>query len=49
MKDWEYDTAGDHGLGPGEKLKSLKREAGLPARISQSCWAGCWCTSSRVM
>jgi len=38
MKEWEYRTAADQDLPPGEKLRSLKREAGLASFLAQSCW-----------
>lgn len=38
MDDWQYKPAGDLGLKPEESLRSLKREAGLVATITQSMW-----------
>ena len=38
MEDWQYKPAGDLGLKSGESLRSLKREAGLIASLSQSAW-----------
>ena len=38
MDDWQYKPAGDHGLKPGESLRSLRREAGLAATLTQSIW-----------
>ncbi|MEP6672745.1 MAG: lysophospholipid acyltransferase family protein [Chthoniobacter sp.] len=38
MEDWQYKPAGDHGLKPEESLRSLRREAGLGATITQSAW-----------
>lgn len=38
MKDFEYDKARDHGLKPGEAMKSLGREVGLVGSMTQACW-----------
>ena len=38
MDDWQYRPAGDHGLKPGESLRSLRREAGLIGSLTQSAW-----------
>jgi len=38
MDDWQYKPAGDLGLKPTEGLRSLHREAGLAASITQAGW-----------
>lgn len=38
MDDWRYQPAGDLNLKPGESLRSLHREAGLVAGITQTAW-----------
>lgn len=38
MEEWQYKPAGDLGLKPEESLRSLRREAGLVATITQSAW-----------
>ena len=38
MEDWQYKPAGDHGLNTQESLRSLKRERGLVATITQTAW-----------
>ncbi len=38
MDEWQYKPAGDLGLKPEESLRSLRREAGLVATITQSAW-----------
>ena len=38
MDDWKYRPAGDQGLKPNEALRSLKREAGLIAAMTQAAW-----------
>ena len=38
MDQWRYRPAGDQGLAPGESFKSLHREAGLFAWITQGGW-----------
>jgi 1-acyl-sn-glycerol-3-phosphate acyltransferase len=38
MDEWQYRPAGDLNLKPGESLRSLKREAGLIAGITQTAW-----------
>jgi 1-acyl-sn-glycerol-3-phosphate acyltransferase len=38
MDEWQYKPAGDFGLKPEESLRSLQREAGLIAMITQSAW-----------
>ncbi len=38
MDDWQYKPAGDHGLKHEESLRSLKREAGLVATVTQAAW-----------
>ena len=38
MEDWHYKPAGDLGLKPGESLRSLRREAGLTATLTQGAW-----------
>jgi len=38
MDEWNYKPAGDLGLKPEESLRSLRREAGLLATLTQSVW-----------
>ena len=38
MDEWRYQPAGDLHLKPGESLRSLHREAGLIAGITQTAW-----------
>jgi 1-acyl-sn-glycerol-3-phosphate acyltransferase len=38
MDDWHYKPAGDLGLKPEESLRSLRREAGLVATLTQGAW-----------
>ena len=38
MDEWQYRPAGDQGLKPHESFRSLKREAGLIATMTQSAW-----------
>ena len=38
MDDWNYRPAADQALAPAEKLRSLRREAGLPAWLMQGAW-----------
>ena len=38
MDDWQYKPAGDLGLKPEESWRSLRREAGLTAMLTQSIW-----------
>ena len=38
MDDWRYRPAADQSLAPAESLRSLRREAGLPAWIAQGGW-----------
>jgi 1-acyl-sn-glycerol-3-phosphate acyltransferase len=38
MDEWQYKPAGDHGLKPQESLRSLKRETGLVASVTQAAW-----------
>ena len=38
MNDWEYKPAGDFGLDPAQGLRSVRREAGLIASITQAAW-----------
>jgi 1-acyl-sn-glycerol-3-phosphate acyltransferase len=38
MDDWKYQTARDQGLKPQEKWRSLQRETGLTAAITQAAW-----------
>ena len=38
MEDWQYKPAGDFGLKPEESLRSLRREAGLVAGLTQTGW-----------
>jgi 1-acyl-sn-glycerol-3-phosphate acyltransferase len=38
MDEWKYHPAGDQGLKPGESFRSLKREAGLIATVTQAAW-----------
>jgi 1-acyl-sn-glycerol-3-phosphate acyltransferase len=38
MDDWSYKPAADLGLKPEESLRSLRREAGLVATLTQSLW-----------
>jgi 1-acyl-sn-glycerol-3-phosphate acyltransferase len=38
MDEWQYKPAGHLGLKPEESLRSLRREAGLVASITQSAW-----------
>lgn len=38
MEDWRYRPAADQALAPSESLRSLRREAGLPAWIAQGGW-----------
>ena len=38
MKDWEYKPAGDFGLDPAQGLRSVRRESGLIASITQASW-----------
>ncbi len=40
MSDWEYQPAGDGGLPPTERWRSLRREAGLPSAIAHGAWCG---------
>jgi 1-acyl-sn-glycerol-3-phosphate acyltransferase len=38
MREWRFRPAADLGLAPGERLKSLKREAGLVASAAHLAW-----------
>ena len=38
MDEWKYQSARDLHLPPGERLKSLHREIGLPAFLAQAAW-----------
>jgi 1-acyl-sn-glycerol-3-phosphate acyltransferase len=38
MDDWKYQPARDQHLPPDERLRSLQREIGLPAFLSQFVW-----------
>ncbi len=38
MDDWQYKPAADLGLEPGERLRSLRREAGLIGTVTQAAW-----------
>jgi 1-acyl-sn-glycerol-3-phosphate acyltransferase len=38
MKDFSYKPAGDHGLPPADRLKSLRREGGLSEYLIQGVW-----------
>lgn len=38
MDRWTYKPAGDFGLAPMERLRSLRRESGLPALAGQLLW-----------
>ena len=38
MDDWQYRPAGDQGLDPHASFRSLKREAGLIATVTQAAW-----------
>ena len=38
MEDWRYRPAADQALPPAESLRSLRREAGLPAYLAQGAW-----------
>ena len=38
MDEWQYKPAGDHGLKAQESLRSLKRETGLVATVTQAAW-----------
>jgi 1-acyl-sn-glycerol-3-phosphate acyltransferase len=38
MDEWQYRSAGDLHLKPGESLRSLQREAGLISGITQTAW-----------
>ena len=38
MDEWKYPPAGDQGLDPHASLRSLKREAGLVATVTQTAW-----------
>ena len=38
MDEWKYQPAGDQGLDPHASLRSLKREAGLVATVTQTAW-----------
>ena len=38
MEDWQYKAAGDFGLKPEESLRSLRRESGLVAGLTQTAW-----------
>ena len=38
MKEWELRPARDHGLGTGERLRSLAREPGLGTRAISALW-----------
>ena len=38
MDDWQYKPAGDLGLKHEERLRSLRREAGLIGSLTQSAW-----------
>ena len=38
MDEWKYKPAGDQGLEPGASFRSLKREAGLVASVTQAAW-----------
>lgn len=38
MEDWRFKPAADLGLTPAARLRSLRREAGLPGAIGQALW-----------
>ena len=38
MDDWNYRPAADQHLQPGDSLKSVRREAGLIATVTQLAW-----------
>ncbi len=38
MDEWKYKPAGDHGLKTTDSLRSLKRETGLVASVTQTVW-----------
>ena len=38
MDEWQYKSAGDQGLEPTASFRSLKREAGLIATVTQAAW-----------
>ena len=38
MDEWKYQPAGDQGLEPTASFRSLKREAGLIASMTQAAW-----------
>lgn len=38
MDEWKYQPAGDQGLDPHASLRSLKRESGLVATMTQMAW-----------
>lgn len=38
MDEWQYKPAGDHQLASAEALKSLRRESGLLACLTQAAW-----------
>lgn len=38
MSEWKFEPAKDQGLGPVERSKSLKREAGLIETAGHVCW-----------
>lgn len=40
MDSWRYRPASDLGLGPGERLKSLRRETGLLSFVGRLLWRG---------
>lgn len=40
MDDWSYRPSGDLGLGPGERLRSLRRESGLLETSGHLAWWG---------
>lgn len=38
MEDWQFKPAADLGLTPAQRLRSLRREAGLPGALGQALW-----------
>ncbi|MDD5200577.1 MAG: lysophospholipid acyltransferase family protein [Terrimicrobiaceae bacterium] len=38
MRDWEYKPAGDAGLPPADRMRSLRREGGLPSVLAHEAW-----------
>lgn len=38
MEEWRYKSAADLALGPGARLRSLRRESGLIGRLTQASW-----------